>query len=870
MLSDLKFRLRALFHRSAVEDELNHELRFHLEREAEKLAAAGLAPDEAMRRARLEFGGVERFREEAREARGVWLLETMLADVRYALRRIVAAPVFSVVTTVTLALGIGSTTAIFSAIHPVLIAPLPYPDADRLAMIWERNSDGSNADGTFGMYRELAARTRTFDHITAIRSWTPTITGADRPERFDGQRVSASYFQVLGVRPHLGRDFTADDDRDGAPNVTIISHDLWQRRFGGDSAIVGRLVTLGDAGFTIIGVMPERFENVLSPQAHLWTTLKYDMSQGRAWGHHLRLVGRLRSGVAPEEATRELTQLGQAVLRELRPQTYGDSVRIAAVPLRHEITAGVRPALLAIAGAVVLVLLIACVNVTNLVLARGVQRRGEFALRAVLGAGQGRLVRQLLTESMLLSLAGGAAGLLVAESGIRALQLFSPPELPRLSAIALNGPVFVFALLVTSIIGLVIGLVPALEAARGHHAAELPSISRRTTGGHRRLRSMLVVAEVALALVLLIGSGLLLRSMRLLFTVDPGFEPAGVLTMQVQTAGSGLSADSSSDLFYARALDAVRRVPGVSEAALTSQLPLSGDRDEYGVMFAQAAQGFSTLRYAVSPGYLEAMRIPVRRGRVITENDRAGAPMVALINESFARRTFAGSDPIGAKLTMGPLGPFTIVGIVGDVRQLSLAGESGDAVYVPAAQWTFADNAMWLVARGSSTLPALAPAIRDAIWSVDRNQAIVRTATLPEMIQSSAAERRFSLLVFESFALAALLLAAAGIYGVLAGGFAERRREIGVRAALGATRGTIIAFVVREGLVVTFAGVGIGIIGAVLASQALGSLLFGIGRFDVVTWLSVIALLGAVALVACALPAWRAARVDPVSTLRSE
>jgi len=793
----------------------------------------------------------------------------MLADLQYAARRLWSAPGFTAITVLTLSVGIGATTAIFSAVNPILFEPLPYPRADRIAMIRENGRDGSRNDGTFGVYRELAARARSFDAIAVLKPWQPTLTGADQPERFEGQRVSAKYFRVLGVSPIIGRDFEPSDDRLDGPNVVVLSDALWRRRFAGDRTIVGRQIALDGDSYSVIGVMPGGFENVLAPSAELWASLQYDMSQGRAWGHHLRTVGRLQPGIGVDRASRELNVVGQAVLNELRPATYGD-VEFAAVPLGDDVTRAVRPALLAILGAVTLVLVIACVNVTNLLLARVVQRRGEFALRAALGAGSRRLMRQLLTESLLLAAIGGVVGIAVAALGVRALVALSPPGLPRAGAIRVDGSVFAFGFAITTLIGLAFGSVPALHAARSDPHLDLQRASRHATGRHRRTRGALVVAEFALAFVLLVSSGLLLRSLERLFAVDVGFDSSQLLTMQVQTSGHRFDDDRATHRFFEQALAAARRVPGVRAAALTSQLPFSGDRDEYGVRFDSSPEGFSTFRYAVSPGYIETMRIPLRRGRLLDERDRAGAPLAALINESFAKRRFRDVDPLGRRLSIGPVDGYTIVGVVGDVKQMSLMPSDSDAVYITASQWRFADGAMSLVLRTDGEVTALASAVRQAVWSVDKDQPVVRVATMDDLLAASAAERRFALIVFETFALAALVLAAAGIYGVLSGSVAERTREIGLRSALGASRGSILALVIRQGMMLTGLGVAIGLAGAAAASRAIAAMLFGVARLDPVTYLGVIALLAAVSAAACGVPAWRAARVDPATTLRAE
>ncbi len=800
----------------------------------------------------------------------------MLADLRYAARRLKATPGFTAVTVITLAVGLGGTTAIFSALNPILLQSLPYPDAGRIVSIVEQGSDGSPSSGTFGMYRGLVERARSFDAMAVLKSWQPAMTGQDQPERLEGQRVSASYFHVLGVAPALGRDFQASDDRQNGPNLVILGDALWRRRFGGDRALVGRQITLDDDSYLVIGVMPADFENVLAPRADLWAPLQYDMSQGRAWGHHLRTVGRLLPGRSISQATGEIRALAHAVLTEQHPDTYDPETRFAVTSLRDDLTGSVKPALLAIMGGVVLVLVIACVNVTSLLLARGVQRRAEFALRAALGAGHGRLIRQLLTESVLLALVGGVAGMAVALLGVRALVALSPPGLPRLGSIRVDGSVFGFALGITTLIGLAFGLIPALQASRTDPHQDLRQGSRGLAGGHRRTRGVLVVAEVALALMLLVGSGLLLRSLQRLFSVSTGFDSARLLTMQVQVSGHRFDADSARFRFFEEALAAVRQVPGVTAAGVTSQLPLSGDIDEYGASFdpvpGKPAQGYGAFRYAVSPGFIEMMGIPLRRGRLLDEHDGLGAPPVALVSESLAKLRFPGADPIGHLVSIGPGGspPYTVVGVVGDVRQMSLALSQSDAVYLTTTQWHWADYVVSIVVRARGDALALAPAVRRAIWSVNKDQPVVRVATMDDLLTATAAERRFAMVLFEAFALAALVLAAAGIYGVLSGGVTERTREIGVRSALGASRGAILGMVASQGMRLTALGVVLGLMGALAASRVLVTLLFGISRFDPVTYSGVIALLVGVSALACWVPARRAARIDPAITLRTE
>jgi putative ABC transport system permease protein len=596
------------------------------------------------------------------------------------------------------------------------------------------------------------------------------------------------------------------------------------------------------------------------------------------------MVGRVRPGVSRDQAKRDLDLIARTPVPEF-PRARWASLKSGLIvdSLQDDVTRGVKPALLAVLGAVMLLLLIACVNVTNLLLARGAQRRGEFAMRAALGAGRSRLIRQLLTESLLLAILGSALGMLVAEFGVDVLVALSPPGLPRVGAIAVDGAVFAFALGITTLIGLAVGLIPALHASGCDLHVGIQQSSRRAAGGHQLTRRTLVAAEVALALVLLVSAGLLLHSLERLFAVDPGFDPSHVLTMQVQTSGHqfddlqaapGVGA-GIRHRFYAQALDAVRRVPGVKAAAFTSLMPLAnGQFGVYGAHFENDPPGGGTnvFRYAVTPGYCETLGIPLRRGRLLDEHDVATAPRAVLVSESLARRQFPGQDPIGKRVHVGPLDQpwYVIVGVVGDVKQGSLAENQPDAVYITPTQSWFADDVMWLVVRVRGDAVALTSAIRSAIWSVDKDQPIVQIATMDSLLAATAAERRFALILFEAFGIAALVLAATGIYGVLSGSVTERTQEMGIRSALGASRGDILALVLRQGMTLTALGVVIGLAGAVVATRAIVTLLFGVSRLDPIAYLGVITLLLGVSAIACWVPAWRAARVDPSITLRAE
>jgi len=871
--------LHALTHRDAADRDVADEVEHYLEQATAEHLARGLAPADARRAARLEIGNPASLREEVRSSGWEHTIETLLTDLRYAARRLRRSPGFACVAIVTLGLGIGASTSVFSAANPILFERLPYPQAQRIVTIWEERKDGGRLASTFGAYRAMVERCQAFEALAVMRAWQPTIVGGTQPERVDGQRVSATYFRALGVSPTLGRDLLDAEDVLNGPRVAIVSDGLWRRRFGADPSILGRQITLDDVSYTIVGVMPPRFENVLTPAAEVWAPLQYDRAlppQGREWGHHLRIVGRLRQDASLEQARGELDQLlrDMATIYGTALADYGVPAGFVVTSLQHDITGAVRPAFLAVLGAVGLLLAIACVNVTNLLLGRGAQRRGEFAMRAALGAGRGRLIRQLLTESVLLALLGGGLGLLAATVGVRALVALSPPELPRANAIELDTTVFAFALGVSMLIGIAVGLIPGLHASRTDlHSGMHPG--SRHTASHQFTRRLLVVAEVALALVLLVSAGLLLRSLQRLISISPGFDPSHLLTMQVQT--SRRFDPSTTHNFYERALDAVRDVPGVETAAFSSQLPLSGDLDEYGVHFepepgGPPEGGYSTFRYAVTPGYLGTMGIPLLKGRMLDERDGSGAPISVLISQSLATRKFGSVDPIGKRLYVGRQGQpwYTIVGVVGDVKQASLAASESDAVYIPTVQWYSVDNVLSLVVRTRGDAGTMAPAIRNAIWSVDKDQPVVRIAMMDELLAATAAERRFAMILFEVFALVALVLAATGIYGVLAGSVAERTREIGIRAALGASRHNILGLVVGQGMALTAIGIVIGLAGAAVASGGLETLLFSVSRIDPITYAGVIAMLLMVSAIACWIPARRAACVDPSITLRAE
>jgi putative ABC transport system permease protein len=810
--------------------------------------------------------------------RGDSLMRTLLADLRYGLRQLTRSPSFTFLSILTLALGIGATTAIFSVVNPILFRALPYPDPDRIVRVAERDKEGQDAGTGYATFVDVQRMASSFEAIAVASQWQPTLQGSGDPERLDGQRVTQGFFSVLGVRPSLGRDFTAEENVRGKHRVAILSHGLWQRRFGGDPTVIGRQITFDGIAYTIVGVMPKRFESLLAPTAQVWAPLGYEVSLPWACRtcHHLGEYARLKPGISPAAARRELDVISARLVAEY-PTEYA-AAGMLVVPLNTVITRDARPALLAALGAVGFVLLIACANVSGLLLGRAMQREEEFAVRAALGAGRQRMVRQLLTESVLLSLLGGAVGVTLAWWGVKGLTALAPASLPRLDRIGIDGGVLGFTALLSLATGLLFGLIPALASARPDLFAALRPGGRHTGHRSRRLaRGILVAGEIALALMLLVGAGLLLKSLDRLLAVNPGFDPKGLLTMEVQTTGARYKEDAPVWSFFDRALEAVKAVPGVEAAGWTSQLPLGGNFDRYGVqiegkLLDHPEQAPSADRYAVSPDYLRAMRIPLRRGRALGREDAAAAPPVVLINETFARVGWAGEDPIGKRVQVGGADrPWrTVVGIVGDVHHTGLDEQQAPQMYLPEIQWIFADGAMVLAARTRGDPAALAPAVRAAIRSVDPSLPILHTATMDEVLAGTAQSRRFAFVMFQVFALVALLLAAAGIYGVLAGSVTERTREIGIRSALGASRGGLLRLVVGQGLVLTLAGLTVGTAGALLLSRFLGRMLFGVGPRDPVTFAAVVVVLLTVAMAACWGPAWRATRVSPLEALRGE
>ncbi|HEX5725049.1 MAG TPA: ABC transporter permease [Longimicrobiaceae bacterium] len=813
-------------------------------------------------------------------------MDTLLQDLRYALRTLRRSPGFAAVAVLTLALGIGANTAIFSVLQAVLLRPLPFADADRLMVFWNQYAGGGPQKGAISPseFADYRRSLRAFESTAAVTDWNANLTGRGEPERVQGFIVSPNLFDVLGVRPALGRAFAPGEGVEGNREVAVLSHALWQRSFGADPAVVGTTVRLNGNTYTVVGVMPPevRFPDapgLLFPErADLWVPRAWESFADERGNQYLRVVGRLREGGTAEGAAAELRALAARFQAEY-PESYpvASGWRPVAIPLREEYVGQVRPALLVLAGAVGLVLLIACANVANLLLARSAARRREIAVRSAVGAARGRLVRQLLTESLVLALAGAVAGVALASWGVAVLARVGPRSIPRLEETTVDLRVAGFALAASLLTAALFGLVPALQLARPA-AAVLGAAGRASPDrGRRRLRSFLVAAQVALAVVVLVGAGLLLRSFARLQGTDPGFDPRGVLTFQVSLPPLRYDSLDQRVAVWDEVLGRVAALPGVRAAGGVNPLPLSGDA--WSASFMVEGQPvppggeYPHAEYAaVSPDYFRAMGISLHAGRAFTGADRAGAPAVAVVDERLARRYWPGEDPVGKRLSLAgqPDTVFTeVVGVVEHVRAVGLHQEGEPQVYVPLLQRSNRSAYMAVSAPRGDPL-RLAAAIRAEVRRADPELPIAKVATMEQVLARATADRQFSLVVLAVFAAAALLLAAVGIYGVASYLVAQRTREIGIRMALGARGADVLRLVAGEGLAVVAAGIVAGTVGALAFARLLSGLLYGLTATDPLTYLGVALLLGAVATAALLLPARRASRVDPVVALRAE
>jgi putative ABC transport system permease protein len=873
--------LRSLFRKSQQERDLDAELRFHLDTQIDANLRARMTPGEARRRALLTLGGVDQVREGVRDVRpGVWL-ETLWQDVRFGARVLRKSPGFTFVAVSTLALGIGAVTAICSVVHAVVLRPLPYPEPERLVTVWEKDRNGKSNTG-YPTFTDWQAQNQTLEHLAAISYWSPILSGAGTPEQLEGASVTPDYFRTLGVAPMLGRDFAAADDR-STQRVVILSHRVWKWSFGGNPSLVGKSVLMNGLDRMVVGIMPPGFQSLTfqNKSVDAWRPLHY---QGEAppacrTCRHLNVVARIRPGMTLERAGADLNAISARMVKN-HPSEYAVTGALLE-PLTEQFVGQNRRALYVLLGAVSFVLLVACANVANLLLIRAVGRQKEFALRAALGARRGRIVRQLLVENLLLAGTGGVLGILLARWGMDLLLVLSPPGIPRLEQTHLSPAVQAFALGLTLLTGVLFGLAPALSTGRWGLRSALEETGRSSSGKpQHRLRDLFVVVNVALALVLLAGAGLMLNSLTRLLDVNPGFARQKVLTMNLLVFGAQYyedDGDARVAATYGQILERIRALPSVQAAGLVNQLPLGGDGDMYGVRAqdkptANPEDVPSADRYAVTPGYLEAMGIPLRRGRTISEQDAAKSQFVALVNETFARRTWANEDPLGKFVQVGaPDAPWRmVVGVVGDVHHTGLDEPERLQFYVPESQWMFADAGMVLAVRTAGDPLAGVEPFRRAIWSVSRDVRIAKIASTEQIVDASAAPRRFVMLLLAFFAATAVLLAAMGVYGVAAYGVTQRTQEIGIRLALGARPGDVVRLVLRRGIQLLILGVFLGLAGGFLLTGFLRTLLFAVAPSDPQTFLSVTLILLAAGALACYLPARRATKVDPLIALRYE
>lgn len=808
-------------------------------------------------------------------------IEQLGRNLRLAARTLVRRPLFMLAVVATLALGLGATVSVFSVVHAVLLRPLPFPEGDRIVVVAEPDANGEPGPVSHGTVVDWRVRSGSFEALAAVRGWQATLTDEGDPEQVPALRTNAKFFDVVGVRPELGRAFRADEDLEGAERVVVLSHALWQRRFGGDPEIVGRPITLTGLDYMVVGVMPADFEPLISElyfqRAALWAPLRYagsDDADCRTC-RHLRAFARLRPDVPLRTAQVEMGEI-QRELAGMHPDAYDDrGVRL--VPLASEVAGPVRRALWLLLGAVSFVLLIACANVASLVLARASGQRREVALRAALGAGRAHLMGQRLAECLLLAAVGGTLGVVLGGWGTRILVALAPADVPGLDHVALDPPVLAFAVAATALSAVLFGIVPVLQASGVGPGEALKEGGRGVVGGRsRRLRDALVVLDVAVAIVLLVGVGLTLQSFVRVLRVDPGFDPEGVVKMEVNALGPEYEEEGPVLGFYREVERRIASLPGVEAVGLVSQVPMGGSFDRVGIAVEgheESPSGWpSPERYVVQGDYFRAMRIPLLAGRALGPRDNEGdeSPFVVMINDTFARTFFPGESPIGGRLKMGSENaPWrTIVGVVGDVRHYRLEDAPNPQLYVPEAQW--ASGYMNLVVRTRGEPAAVIDAARQEVWAVDRGIPVPGVATMDEVVAHHTARRRFVLSLLSTFATVALVLAMAGIYGLLAYHVAQRTHEIGVRVALGAARSDVFRLIVREGMSLTLVGVALGLLGALGLTRYLSSMLFDVEPTDPLTLLGVAGLTAAVAFVACSLPARRATRLDAPVVLSIE
>jgi len=900
VFSDLRFRLRSLLLRNTAESELNEELRFHFEQLVEQHVQSGLPRQEALRRARLAFGGLDQIKEECRDARGVHVLETLLQDIRFSMRVLLRSPSFTIVAVLTLALGIGANTAIFSVVNGVLLRPLAYRDSTSLVNVWAKfEKQGIPLlPASEPEYWDLLDHNQSFSQIAAYSlDGNANLTRADAPPvHVTEASATAGLFPLLGITPALGRAFAPDEDQPGHSHFVLLSYAFWQSQFGGDRDIVNQSIHLDGEVYSVLGVLPKQFS--LGGKQDLWVPLGLDRAKPQDRGsHYLPVVARLKPDVAAVQVSSALTQFAE-YLRRTYPANYGSvgDFGVFMVPMKEQLTGGLRPALLVLLGAVAFVLLIACANVANLQLAHASSREKELAVRTAMGAGRSRLIRQLLTESLVLALAGGLLGLLLAYWGVAALRALAPPNTPRLDEIHLDWVVLAFTFGVSLLTGLFFGLAPAWHVARTDLRETLNESSRgaSASGATRRLRAALVVSELAVAVLLLVGAGLLIRSFNRLLAVSPGFQTQHLLTVQLSLPEKVYPGGPPVQNFYSQLMARVNVIPGIQAAGAVSKMPLTDSYASGSVYFEDTSvpdlprdPDLQNLPYmeidqrSATPGYFQTLQIPLVRGRLLNEADDANAPFVAVVDEDFAHRFWPHGDAIGHRVALDgipkvkPAMPRwrTIVGVVGHVKHYALDIQGREQIYCPHAQPLFdifSPRDMTLVVRTSLDPVSVASAIRQQVLAIDKDLPLYNIATMDQLLSASVAQPRLNLALLAAFAGLALILAAVGVYGVMAYGVTQRTHEFGIRMAIGALPASVVKQVFLEGGRLTALGLAFGLVAALLLTRLMASLLFDVKPSDPETLGVAAVLLALVALIACYIPARRATRVDPMIALRHE
>jgi predicted permease len=886
--------LLSLFHRRSQDAQLDEEVRFHIDMETRRNIAAGMSEAEARRRASRDFGGVANQKDEVRDERRTnWFFDG-LSDLRFAVRSLLHRPGLTVAATLTLALGIGATSAVFSVVKGVLLTPLPYENADRVVGVW---SAWKGFDQTWLSYDEWEgwkARVTAFADIGLYSDGSATIDG-DSPERVRSASVHANVFPILGVTPERGRNFTAAEDRPGGPRVVILSHELWERHFGGDPSIVGRRIQVSAAAVEVVGVMPRDFKLPLDYAAGDRTDVYFPLAtdaqnEGAVPGaafpqggssHGFYAVARLAPGATVENANAQLRSL----VAELEQFGYMANVgfHAFAIPIEEQITGRVRPVLLVVFGAVLLVLLIACANVAGLLLVRGEARRRELAVRVALGAGSRRLARLLVTESAVLAAFGGVAGVLLAALSVRLLRANAPAGLPRLAETTVDWTILLFALVVAVFTALVTGLLPLAQATHLALAGELREGGRGSTSGRARLRwrQALVAAEIALAVVLVAGAGLMIRTVRSLLTIDPGFRSDGVLTMRISTPSLWYADSVRVTAFWDDVQRRVRALPGVRNVAAVRLLPLATEMGDWGLRVEGYTpppnRGTPGDWQIVTPGYFETMGLTVREGRTFSAGDDMNGPLAMIVNRAFERQYFAGRKALGGRVRINGSDStqiYTVVGVVDDVRHNALTGTVKPQFYVTLAQFALAPGntrrSMSLVVRTDGDPETLIAPVRAAVRSVDPRLPVSEVRTMNDIVNAAIGGQRFAMQTLGVFGVVALVLSAIGIFGIVSQVVTSRSHEFGIRAALGATPRELMGIGLGAGLRQSAAGLAVGIVAALLLTRVLRSILHGVSATDPLTFVAVIVATGAVAVVASLAPARRAGRVDPSVALRTD